>query len=484
MPPRTERRPVALILLIATLVAVGLPAVSRAATRQVSARDNFFTPQELHIDPGDSVGWTNGGSRVHTITSETDAFDSGRISPGGTFDRTFKKEGYFFYFCRLHGSPKSGMWGVVVVGDPTPPNRRPKVFVPDDYPTIQRAVNRAQPGSTVVVRPGIYKESVTVRTPDLVLRGVDRFRTILHGRDELSNGILIDGVPDVKIKDLTVRNFLQAGISANQADDYTVNRVDLIKNRTYGLNSVRSFDGLIKDVFAWGSGDSGLRVADCFTCSVIFRSVRVSHSFMGLSAQNATGVVVRRSRFTNNGSGIVMFSASPDPGGGRAAHLSGNIVRNNNNSTIPAAGISNTYGIPFGTGIWLAGVANTSVIGNVIENHERYGILITHSLDETMPPVNNAVTTNVLAGSGTYDLAWDGDGRDNCFQDNDFSGATGPTEIETTYPCSARPFDGAPFDPVQEDVAAAIGQGPNRDQSEPPEPRRPRCQKGRPGCNR
>lgn len=471
-------------MLVAILLVVGFPLGSAAATLQVSARDDLFTPQEMRIDPGDRVLWRNNGSRVHTVTSENGSFNSGRLAPGETFNRTFKKEGYYFYFCRLHGSPKNGMWGVLVVGDPVSPNRRPKVVVPDDYPTIQRAVDRAQPGSTVVVRPGTYKESVIVRTPDLVIRGLDRFRTILHGEDERNNGIVIDGVPDVKIKDLTIRNHLHSGIFVDRADRYTVQRVDLIKNRTHGLRSSRSFDGLIAKVFAWGSGDSGLQIADCFSCSVIFRSVRASHSFMGLSAQNATGVVVRRSKFTTNGAGIVLFSASPDPRGGRAAHLSGNLVRDNNNSTIPAAGISDTYGIPFGTGIWLAGVANGSVIDNAIEDHERYGILVSQSLDGTMPPVNNAVTINSVGSSGTYDLAWDGAGGDNCFQENDFAGATGPAEIETTYPCSARPFDGTPFDPVAEDVATAIAQGPNRSQSEPPEPRRPRCQKGRPGCNR
>ena len=76
--------------------------------------------------------------------------------------------------------------------------------------------------------------------------------------------------------------------------------------------------------------------------------------------------------------------------------------------------------------------------------------------------------------SGLSDLAWDGYGEDNCFDDNVIGGATGPPDIQTTYACSARPFTGTPFDPVIDEVAAALVYDPNRTQIEPPEPNRPR----------
>ena len=39
-----------------------------------------------------------------------------------------------------------------------------------------------------------------------------------------------------------------------------------------------------------------------------------------------------------------------------------NVVKNNNYKTVPAAGISDTVGIPFGTGVWLAGVMNNDAL--------------------------------------------------------------------------------------------------------------------------
>ena len=61
--------------------------------------------------------------------------------------------------------------------------------VPDDYATIQEAVDAAVPGDLVLIAEGTYNEQVTVETDDVVIRGVDRNKVILDGEYELDNGI-------------------------------------------------------------------------------------------------------------------------------------------------------------------------------------------------------------------------------------------------------------------------------------------------------
>src|SRR5512144_2294530 len=46
--------------------------------------------------------------------------------------------------------------------------------VPQDYKTIQEAVDAAQAGDLVLIAPGTYREAVTVSTDDIVIRGLDR----------------------------------------------------------------------------------------------------------------------------------------------------------------------------------------------------------------------------------------------------------------------------------------------------------------------
>jgi hypothetical protein len=208
-------------------------------------------------------------------------------------------------------------------------------------------------------------------------------------------------------------------------------------------------------------------------------------NYLGYSGTNATGVIIRNSTFTRNGAGIVPNTLPTEElAPNRGTTMVNNLVTDNNYENIPAAGFSETVGIPFGTGIWLAGVHNNVAKNNLVRDHKRYGILITQSIDADSLPVNNRVRRNVIRSSGMYDLAYDGTGYNNCFYRNDLSGPTGPPDAESLYSCPARPNVGVPFAPVQADVAANATNTQTREQIEPPEPDRPRCQKGAPGCSR
>jgi len=54
------------------------------------------------------------------------------------------------------------------------------ITVPDDYPTIQEAINAANPGDTVYVKAGTYYENVIVNKP-IALIGENRSTTIIDG---------------------------------------------------------------------------------------------------------------------------------------------------------------------------------------------------------------------------------------------------------------------------------------------------------------
>lgn len=479
-------------VLFGGLLVIGSPTASLGASQTVSIRDNRFAPQEVRIDPGDTIVWTNQGSRVHDVRSDTNDFRSGDMEPGDTFRHTFAEEGYYFYHCTYHGaSDRVGMWGVVIVGNPPPPEEeeadkddRPKLKVPEDFPTIQKAVDQADPGTTIVIKRGTYNESVVVRTPHLVIRGQDRFRTVLNGQDRRTNGFTVDGTHHVSIRNLTVRNYVGNGIFFNNTRYYTANRIDSIKNRTYGIYAFNSYYGVFKNSFGYGSGDSAFYIGQCLGCGGLIENVKSVKNYIGYSGTNATGVVIRDSIFARNGAGVVPNTLPTEElAPNRGTLIIDNVVRNNNYETIPAAGFSETVGIPFGTGVWLAGTENNVVMHNRIQDHERYGVLITPSLDAESVPKNNSVLGNAIFRSGVYDLAFDGGGEDNCWADNRFS-TSGPPDIENLYHCSARPFPNAPFGPVGADVAAAISESQTREQKEPPEPNRPDCQRDKPWCKR
>ena len=89
------------------------------------------------------------------------------------------------------------------------------IRVPADAETIQAAVDRAKKGDLVLVSPGVYKESVTIGTDGIVLRGVDRNRTILDGEFKRANGVFVVGADGVAVENLTARNFTENGFFWN-----------------------------------------------------------------------------------------------------------------------------------------------------------------------------------------------------------------------------------------------------------------------------
>ncbi len=141
------------VLVIGLMVA--FPEPTRAASSTVTARDNSFDPGEIRIDPGDTIVWSNQGSRIHTVNADDRSYRSGDMRSGDTYSHKYEKEGYYFYFCKYHGARNGvGMAGVVIVGDPPPPpgmgNPGPSdadvLVVPTEFRTIQAAVDAAKPG--------------------------------------------------------------------------------------------------------------------------------------------------------------------------------------------------------------------------------------------------------------------------------------------------------------------------------------------------
>ncbi|MGB9778733.1 MAG: NosD domain-containing protein [Candidatus Bathyarchaeales archaeon] len=77
------------------------------------------------------------------------------------------------------------------------------IIVPDDYPTIQEAINAASSGDTIYVKKGIYYEHVFVNKR-VSLVGENRNGTIIDGNG--TGTVVYITADDVSISQLTIRN--------------------------------------------------------------------------------------------------------------------------------------------------------------------------------------------------------------------------------------------------------------------------------------
>jgi plastocyanin len=114
----SQRAWIAVLTLGAGLAAAGAEAAATVVSLDSVA--NTFDPQTVTVRIGDTVTWNNPDpAGIHNVFSDDGTtFSSG--SPAGgpwTYSFTFTAAGNFGYYCQIHGSPSTGMFGTVVVLD-------------------------------------------------------------------------------------------------------------------------------------------------------------------------------------------------------------------------------------------------------------------------------------------------------------------------------------------------------------------------------
>jgi plastocyanin len=80
-----------------------------------------FAPNPINISVGSTVMWTNMDTAAHSVVSDSGAFSSGTIAPGGQYSYTFPAAGTFTY----HDSFNTNMTGAVNVTASSMPSPSP-----------------------------------------------------------------------------------------------------------------------------------------------------------------------------------------------------------------------------------------------------------------------------------------------------------------------------------------------------------------------
>lgn len=307
--------------------------------------------------------------------------------------------------------------------------------VPADYPTIQAAVDAADPGDLVLVDRGIYREAVDVRTPGLTIRGVDRNEVIIDGEFERANGIQAIFTDGVVVENLTAMNHTLNGVFWSGVRGYRSSYVTAVNNGDYGIYAFDSGDGLFEHSYASGSPDASFYIGQCNPCDAVITDSIGEYSGLGYSGSNASGeLYIINNVFRHNGTG-----AAPNSLDGELIPptenvvVAGNLIHDNGYGEFPH---KTAQWATQGIGIAMAGTVDSLVTRNRVVNHPLNGIQVFPNVDANVwMPSGNTVSENVVQGSALGDLALTGPSQSgNCFVDNEV-GWTMPAALEFKQPC-------------------------------------------------
>ena len=338
------------------------------------------------------------------------------------------------------------------------------------FKTIQKAINKAKAGDTVKVPDGTYSEGVqiqgaakryltlvgNVKHPEKVVLDATKIK---KSNPAKSNGVLINGANEVTVKGFTAQHYNGNGFFVTNAANYHFTDDIARYVGVYGLYAFNTIGGeMRRDIGAWNN-DSGFYVGQTPKQTKPIRTIIsdvVSYgNVLGYSGTNSRYVTITKSKWFNNGVGIVPNALDSEkfPPPEQNVITDNDVFWNNFDyykgapfTLRPAATGDVPY--PTGVGILLFGGRNNTISNNRIYGNWLLGagmieqFLLKNPDDGTL--VGNQIINNAFGLNGTdlngRDIGYDGNGSGNCVSGNTGVDTIMPEDGKTLVPC---PFGGA-----------------------------------------
>lgn len=116
------------------------------------------------------------------------------------------------------------------------------IIVPDDYPTIQEAIDNANPrnGFHILVRSGTYLENIVINTDGIVIHGESKGNTIIDGRSK--GDVIRICARNVSLSGFTIQqsgmndfDMYYAGVKLLASDSCIIYNCNIQNNKGYGI---------------------------------------------------------------------------------------------------------------------------------------------------------------------------------------------------------------------------------------------------------
>jgi nitrous oxidase accessory protein NosD len=298
--------------------------------------------------------------------------------------------------------------------------------------SIQKAINAAHSGDTIIVR-GVHREDVVITKNGIKLRGDDATLKpparadspcskavgpegicILGDVDFEAGALTGPRVKDVSVSGFTIQGFDEAAIEASGASNATITGNRAVGSGETGIGNFLSVGTKILANVTRGPGGTGIGLAEAKNTKVLGNDLS-GHSFVGIfvSYGSQQGLISANRVHDNNCAGMI-FAAEP-PGPPADFEVKGNTVKDNRGEC--------------GLGIGLFGareieIAGNNVSGNIPDGQNSLSGGVVVAGYKGVAPRNNTVVANNF-GRNKPDIRWKGTGTGNVF---------GPNNCNTSVP--------------------------------------------------
>jgi hypothetical protein len=337
------------------------------------------------------------------------------------------------------------------------------------YKSIQKAIDAARGKDTIRVKKGTYSEGVQIvgrRYDGLKLIGDPKHpgRVVLNGKrvkgGDAQNAVLINNSDRVTVDGFHAKNYKANCFFSTNNQDYVLNHLVAERCGVYGVYAFNSKGGKMLNSEAFYNPDSGFYVGQTPPQNgrkkrTLVKNVSAWGNVLGFSGTNMRYTTITKSRWYNNGAGIVPNTLTSEkyypPTGNVLSH--NDVFWNNFNfyfgAPFPIPKLSAAdIPYPIGVGILLYGSQDTVVEKNKISGNYLAGfaeVPAVHLSGNADPKVNEAsiLRDNTVRGNdfgagsdlNGHDMAYDGSGSGNCFEGNTNRSPNMPTDNAPFVAC-------------------------------------------------
>jgi len=270
------------------------------------------------------------------------------------------------------------------------------IYVPDDYSTIQEAIDHANPGDTIIVRDGIYIENIKINKSKITIKSENGFISTTIQSANPENYILNVTRDYVRIEGFTVEGaaphlYSPAGVFLSRVTHCEIlsNKIcdnhdgihlyyssdNILTNNTvndnyFGLHLVDSPDNVLSNNTVKNNEEAGFRLE--YSSNNILIGNIVDNSYYGFYlCFSSNETLFNFNIIKNNAYGICSYTSSNT--------ITNNLISNNYEGVYLRASSNNVLRNNTvnnnGEGIYLSS-SNNILANNTVSNSRYYGIIL------------------------------------------------------------------------------------------------------------